>query len=233
MEAHPEQPDGFYTNQVPLMHFNNFTTYDFKDHLPRAQDQPLFYVAIYGLIGLVSLLISIISMGVNFTGALRGSRLLFQRLLVTVVRATMRWHDVTPTGRMLNRFSRDIETIDSSLAQSLQTVNSAASGFIQAVIVIVVIFPPFLAPALIVGYFYYKLSVGYLNIGRDLRRMESTTRSPIFSGFGELLEGIITVRAFSAEARFLDNLYSKIDLTLQMWYSFWVRRILLSASTTI
>jgi len=46
--------------------------------------------------------------------------------------------------------------------------------------------------------------------------MESNSRSPIFSGFGELLEGIVTVRAFSAEQRFLDSLHAKVDLTTQV-----------------
>ena len=66
------------------------------------------------------------------------------------------------------------------------------------------------------GYGYRLLAIGYLNTGRDLRRMESNSRSPIFSGFGELLEGIVTVRAFSAEQRFLDSLHTKIDLTTQV-----------------
>jgi ABC-type multidrug transport system fused ATPase/permease subunit len=74
------------------------------------------------------------------------------------------------------------------------------------------IFPWFLVPATLIGIVYYQLALGYLNTGRDLRRMESNARSPIFSGFGELLEGIVTVRAFSAEQHFLDGLHSKIDL---------------------
>jgi len=63
--------------------------------------------------------------------------------------------------------------------------------------------------------------------------MESNSRSPIFSGFGELLEGIVTVRAFSAEQRFLDALHTKVDLTTQMWYSFWMtnRWLLLNFDT--
>jgi ABC-type multidrug transport system fused ATPase/permease subunit len=79
-----------------------------------------------------------------------------------------------------------------------------------------VIFPFFLVPASIIGYVYRLLAIGYLNTGRDLRRMESNSRSPIFSGFGELLEGIVTVRAFSAEQRFLDGLHAKVDLTTQV-----------------
>lgn len=69
---------------------------------------------------------------------------------------------------------------------------------------------------------YYKLSSGYMDAGRDLRRMESTTRSPIFATFGETLEGIVTVRAFSAERRFLETLLSRIDQTTMFWYNFWM-----------
>ena len=46
--------------------------------------------------------------------------------------------------------------------------------------------------------------------------MESITRSPIFANFSELLEGIVTVRAFSAEKQFMDGLHGKIDLTTQV-----------------
>ena len=79
-----------------------------------------------------------------------------------------------------------------------------------------VVFPWFLLPACIIGFAYRELAIGYLNTGRDLRRMESNTRSPIFSDFGELLEGIVTIRAFSAEKRFLDNLHRKIDITTKV-----------------
>ncbi len=112
--------------------------------------------------------------------------------------------------------------MDTSLASSLQAVNSSLANFASSVIVVIIVFPLFVLPASVFGFLYYRLAIGYLNTGRDLRRMESTSRSPIFSGFGELLEGVVTVRAFSAEARFRNNLYSKIDLTLRMWYSFWM-----------
>jgi ABC-type multidrug transport system fused ATPase/permease subunit len=79
-----------------------------------------------------------------------------------------------------------------------------------------VVFPFFLVPAACLGYVYRELALRYLNTGRDLRRMESNSRSPIFSDFGELLEGIVTVRAFSAEKRFMDNLHKKIDMTTKV-----------------
>jgi hypothetical protein len=90
---------------------------------PSAQEHPLFYIGIYAAIGLGTAFVSVASYIAQFTGALRASRLLFKRLLIGVVKATMRWHDVTPqganiapparhiidyihTGRLLNRFGK-------------------------------------------------------------------------------------------------------------------------------
>ncbi|KAJ7270116.1 multidrug resistance-associated ABC transporter [Mycena haematopus] len=210
-----------------VFHFHTYelhpsTTGFLNINWPSAVEHPLFYVGIYAAIGLTTAFISICSSVAQITGALRASRKLFKELLVTVVRATFRFHDTTPQGEMLNRFGKDIETIDSSLASSLQQVNSSLAGFFAALLTVTVVFPLFLVPATFIGWFYYTFAVGYLNTGRDLRRMESNSRSPIFSDFGELLHGIVTVRAFSAEKRFLDNLHTRIDLTTKMWYTFWM-----------
>ncbi|KIJ64255.1 hypothetical protein HYDPIDRAFT_91004 [Hydnomerulius pinastri MD-312] len=189
---------------------------------PDANEHPLFYVGVYGLLGFFFAIVSVLSTSVRYSGALRASRSIFQNLLHNVAHATMRWHDVTPQGRMLNRFGKDIETIDSNLGSSLASVNSSLATFIAAILTVAVFFPLFLIPAGIIGFFYYRLAIGYLRTGRDLRRMEANSRSPIFSGFSELLEGIVTVRAFSAERRFIDDLHRKIDLTTKMWYNFWM-----------
>lgn len=190
--------------------------------LPDVHEHPLFYVGIYAMIGFATATVSILSIAIQFNGALKASRSIFRKLLTGVVHATMRWHDVTPAGRMLNRFGKDIETIDTNLAASLSAVNSSLATFAAAIITVVVFFPIFLIPAVAIGFFYRLLALGYLKTGRDLRRMESNSRSPIFSGFSELLEGIVTVRAFSAEQRFLDDLHDKIDVTTKMWYNFWM-----------
>ncbi|KAJ7480081.1 hypothetical protein B0H11DRAFT_2422933 [Mycena galericulata] len=228
---------GTYTSYMPSdheipmnEHLSRFSTFELHPstseflniNWPSASEHPLFYVGIYAAIGLATAFVSVCSSFAQMTGALRASRTLFKALVVTVVRATFRFHDTTPQGRMLNRFGKDIETIDSSLANSLQQVNSSLAGFFASVLTVTIVFPLFLLPASFIGYFYYTFAIGYLNTGRDLRRMESNSRSPIFSDFGELLQGIVTVRAFSAEKRFLDNLHKRIDFTTVMWYSFWM-----------
>ena len=120
---------------------------------PPAQDHPFFYIGVYAAISLGAALVNITGVITQYTGALRASRTLFERLLTAVVRATMRWHDTTPqgelhalpapiishriAGRMLNRFSKDVETVDTSLASSLQQVNSSLANFAASVITVV------------------------------------------------------------------------------------------------
>ncbi|KAH7104662.1 multidrug resistance-associated ABC transporter [Auriculariales sp. MPI-PUGE-AT-0066] len=190
--------------------------------LPRANVHPMFYVAVFAAITLGNSFLTVLLGAVQLVGSYLAGKRLFRRLTIAVVRAPFRWHDVTPSGRLLNRFSKDIETVDSSLSSSMRAVTNQIAGFVAAVLTIVVVLPWFLMPASIIAFCYYKLAIGYLNTGRDLRRMESNARSPIFSGFSELLEGITTVRAFSAERRFFVGLHKHLDLTTQMWYSFWM-----------
>lgn len=129
----------------------------------------------------------------------------------------MRFFDTTPTGRILNRFSKDVETIDTQLADSVQNTSHQVAGFVAALLTIVVLLPQFFLPAILITYGYYYLSYGYIVAGRSLRRMESTTRSPIFAAFGDMLDGLVTVRAFSKEKTFIDNTHSRIDLTNKMY----------------
>ena len=66
---------------------------------PAAQEHHFFYIGIYAAIYLAAGFVKIAGVITQYTGALRASRKLFRQLLVTVVRATMRWHDVTPQGK--------------------------------------------------------------------------------------------------------------------------------------
>ncbi|PVF92969.1 hypothetical protein CPB86DRAFT_743436 [Serendipita vermifera] len=212
---------GFNTSKWPVM--INLLTHPLPtDRFPSADEHPMFYVGVFACIGLGIVAINLIGQVIMMIGAYQASKSLFTRLLHSVMGATMRWFDTTPTGRILNRFSKDIETIDSSLISSLRSTSVYIAAFIASVATITIIFPGFIVPGTIIGYCYWKLSSGYLDAGRDLRRMESTTRSPIFAAFGETLEGIVTVRAFSAESRFLDSLHSRIDETTKYWYGFWM-----------
>ncbi|KAF7298743.1 ATP-dependent bile acid permease [Mycena indigotica] len=190
--------------------------------LPNAATHPLFYIGVYTAIGVAGVALQLLGGWVQYTGALAASRVLFKKLLFTVTRATFRFHDTTPQGRILNRFSKDFNTIDGELSGSLYAVTSSLSAFFVSIITVAIVIPPFLLPATFLSIGYWWLANGYLSTGRDLRRMESNSRSPIFSDFGELLSGLVTVRAFSAEKRFMQGLHQRIDEMAKTWYAFWM-----------
>ncbi|KAK7005882.1 hypothetical protein R3P38DRAFT_3040178 [Favolaschia claudopus] len=188
---------------------------------PSAVQHPLFYVGIHAAIALSTAFVNISSSILQIRASLKASRNLFKALLVSVVHATFRFHDTTPQGRMINRFA-DMEYIDVWLAGALQQVNLSLAGFFGALFTVIAVFPIFVIPGLIIGWFYYIDSTAYLATGRDLKRMESNFQSPIYSDFGELLNGIVTIRAFSVELRFLTNIHTRIDKTTKMWYTYWM-----------
>ncbi|KAK4688623.1 hypothetical protein P7C73_g1481, partial [Tremellales sp. Uapishka_1] len=117
---------------------------------------------------------------------------------------------------------QDIETIDTSLNGSLRTTIIYIASLISAIGLVAVIVPWFLVPAAIISYLYYSYSILYLKTGRSLRRLESISKSPIYSGFAELLDGVVSVRAFSVEARFMKKLCEQVDQTQAAFYYYWM-----------
>ncbi|WVQ70586.1 hypothetical protein IAR50_000105 [Cryptococcus sp. DSM 104548] len=197
-------------------------TMGLKPNYPPAETHPTFYLITYTAIVLGAALLGVASSGIGAWSSYRAAVNLHDRLLDRVMRATVRFFNVTPVGRIINRFSRDVEVVDSYLNGALRTVMLYLASLVGAIGVVAFIVPWFLVPAAIISYLYYQYSLLYLRVGRSLRRLEATLKSPIFSGFAELLDGVISVRAFSAEKRFMDQLCQQVDQTNQAFYYYWM-----------
>ncbi len=153
-------------------------------------------------------------------------------MLETVLFATLRFHDTTNRGRLLNRFGKDVEGLDSSMADNCQNVlqvmsraelpalavvRSLAYGLDVVVTFISITYVgglPFLvagryagrAVSLSIAYddlsailvVYYQAGSIYGQTSRDMRRLDSVTRSPLYSQFGETVSGVAVIRSFGA-----------------------------------
>ncbi|GAA5917290.1 hypothetical protein JCM6882_004151 [Rhodosporidiobolus microsporus] len=206
-------------SQLALTSFDAQTTDLVDIHFPSASDHVEFYLLGYLIICLLNLVITVVGILSAFQGSFRASRVLFVDSLRRVVYAPFRYFDVTPTGRILNRFSQDFTTIDGSLVDSFRITFTHFSSFVVNVVVIVLVSPRFIAPAIVIIYAYVHYARMFVRTSRDLRRLESNARSPIFSKFGEMLQGIVTCRAFGAERRFLAGLYDSVDTMQAVSYS--------------
>ena len=146
----------------------------------------------------------------GYYASLQASRSLFIALLQRLTRAPARFFDVTPVGRILNRFTTDMNTIDGALQNSARNCLSGILNFVASFSVILFVVPNFAPFAIFIAWLYIRLAPPYIQASRDLRRLESVSLSPAFAGFDELLRGIIHIRAFGMEARYQDRFYARV-----------------------
>ncbi|KAH7105339.1 P-loop containing nucleoside triphosphate hydrolase protein [Auriculariales sp. MPI-PUGE-AT-0066] len=195
---------------------------------PSATASPLPYVFVYIGIQSVNALLSIVAQVPSIYSTIRAARHLFHSMLESVLRSPSRWFDKTPAGRILSRFSKDIDTVDSGLSWYVMFILEQGISMGIAVATISYGVPPFIIAAAVIFYLHYHVAKGYISTSRDLNRLESTLRSPVLSTFSELLRGVATVRAFGEERRFLKTMHERLDKFQAAFYynwmtNFWLR----------
>ncbi|KAJ6264876.1 hypothetical protein Dda_1029 [Drechslerella dactyloides] len=182
----------------------------------------MYYLTVYALFGLLYSVTSLFREGIVFAGSLRASRRMHDKLLHRILRAKFRFFDSTPLGRIMNRFSKDLEAVDQEVAPiALGMVHSLAS-VITIVVLISVITPGFLLAGVVITGLYWIIGMFYLRASRDLKRLEAVQRSPLYQHFGETLAGITTIRAYGDERRFVRDNLAKIDSHNRPFFYLWV-----------
>ncbi|ORX70654.1 hypothetical protein DL89DRAFT_278020 [Linderina pennispora] len=150
----------------------------------------IYYLLIYGALGTLGGAMSAIQSLVLWTlCAIRASRKIHESMLVGVLRSPTSFFDVTPLGRILNRFSSDLQRCDESLPRSCSGLVSTMVGVISAVVVISMSTPAMVVIMIPLALVYRYLQQRYLFSSRELRRLDSTTRSPVFAHFQESIGG--------------------------------------------
>jgi len=170
-----------------------------------------YYLIVYACLGLFYILISLVREGYIFWGSLRASSDIHRRLLKSVTRAKLQFFDTTPLGQLMNRFSKDIEAIDQDVSPVAVGVLGCTFSLISIVILICVITPRFLIAGFFITLIYLAIGAFYLRSSRDLKRLESIQRSPIYQQFGETLSGVVTIRAYGDERRFIRDNQTRVD----------------------
>ncbi|KAK2171191.1 hypothetical protein NP493_1094g02038 [Ridgeia piscesae] len=122
-----------------------------------------------------------------------------------MLRAPMSFFDTTPVGRIMNRFSKDIDTIDVNIPITIRVLVSSLAVVIGTIVVISYTTPVFLCVLLPLGLLYYFIQRFYISSSRQLRRIDSILRSPIYTHFGETVTGCSSIRAFGQQERFINR----------------------------
>ena len=170
-----------------------------------------YYLTVYAAIGTACMLVAFFRDLWLFFGSLTASWTIHQRLMQSVTRAKFKFFDVTPLGQLMNRFSKDLEAVDQEVAPIAIGVMSCALAILVTIALITAITPGFLGAGVIISGLYFMVGKFYLRSSRDLKRIESIQRSPLFQQFGETLSGITTIRAYGEEQRFIRDNMLKIN----------------------
>ncbi|KAK5646962.1 hypothetical protein RI129_005426 [Pyrocoelia pectoralis] len=155
-----------------------------------------------------------------YTFCMRSSVKLHHNMFTGVVGATMRFFNENSSGRILNRFSKDMGTIDDYLPTVMLDSFQYNLALLGMVAVIAYVNPWFLIPTAILFLFFCFLRNCYLATTRNVKRLEGITRSPIFAHINSTLQGLLTVRACRAETTLKREFDSLQDLHSVVWFLF-------------
>ena len=151
----------------------------------------------------------------------RAGKKMFARILESVSRATFRFYDLTPVGRLMNRLTSDIGTIDGNISWLLDSFSWYAVSWIASLVVIASVTPLFIIASLLLTAAYAIIFSRFLPTSQSLRRLEMASLSPLMSNFGALVHGLSTVRAFRAQSRFQDSVIDVVDTFQGMDHFYW------------
>ena len=169
-------------------------------------------LSVYGGLVCAAVVLAAIRAYLFFYASLRSSERLHDKMVTCLLQALVLFFDTNPAGRILNRFSKDIGCIDEILPK---TFLSAIQHFL------------FMASAALVpSLTNFWLSIGSLPVfiafvfltryclktARELKRLESICRTPVFSHFSETMDGLDTIRTRQAEERFVGQFCRQVFL---------------------
>lgn len=116
------------------------------------------YLVTYFTLGIVSIGVGLTRSALLILGSISASRKLHRQLLAKVVHLPMSFFDSQPTGRLLNRFTKDTEAVDVTMSG---TVSSALTCFVSAglsLFVVLYVSPLVVFAIVPLAAFYYKVS---------------------------------------------------------------------------
>ncbi|KAM7339623.1 hypothetical protein ACRRTK_000238 [Alexandromys fortis] len=157
------------------------------------------------------------SMAVSI-GGIFASRHLHLDLLRNVLRSPMSFFERTPSGNLVNRFSKELDMVDSMIPQVIKMFMGSLFSVIGAVIIILLATPIAAVVISPLGLVYFFVQRFYVASSRQLKRLESVSRSPVYSHFNETLLGVSVIRAFEEQECFIHQSDLKVDENQKAYY---------------
>ncbi|CAH8563643.1 unnamed protein product [Schistosoma turkestanicum] len=193
--------------------------------MEQIKNRILYYIVGYAWAGLGQTVLILAFALLNAYSSLRASSLLHEQLLSKILHAPASFFDHTPLGRILNRFSNDVDNLDHTIPNSFSdTIGTTGDVLISLVIVTVTLRPFGIGLAVIIPVFIFCITVllFYMPCVRQTRRLDANTRSPLLTNYSETSAsslGVTVVRAFKRDKEFIAKSDKLIDTNAVFEYT--------------
>ncbi|XP_071784445.1 ATP-binding cassette sub-family C member 9-like isoform X2 [Asterias amurensis] len=169
------------------------------------------YLGGYAGFSVSSMIVNTASSALITIASLVAAKTLHNTMLKTVLNAPLRFFETTPVGRILNRFSSDTSTIDNSIAGLMNHMLHCCINCLFGVLVNVMVSWCFIIVLIPMALLYFLLLKIFISTFRDVQRLDSISKSPVYAHFSESLGGLSTIRAYQQQNHFQDSIVEKID----------------------
>ncbi|GAW05721.1 ABC transporter [Lentinula edodes] len=178
---------------------------------PPAEVSASYYLAVYGLIFLIWLILLSLAHVEFIMASVGASELIHHQLVESVLAATFRWLDETPVSRIITRSTQDIGSVDFALPMIASRVCDITISLLFKIGAVVIFTPTFLLPSIVLVALGTWVGSLYLRAQSSVKREMSIAKAPVIGMMGAVSTGIVSVRAYSAQNQFADLLMTRID----------------------
>ena len=168
-------------------------------------------VMVYGILAIIILIVLTANQIFWLQRGIRAGVELHDKMLASILKAPVRFFDSTPVGRLLQRFSRDLESVDIQLQWSFESAMHALFKIIVSLTLILITVPFVLIIVLPASFIFWKLQLAYRISAREVKRIDSVARSPRYAHFKETLGGLPTIRAYKKERWFREQFFDYLE----------------------
>ncbi|KAF8515052.1 ATP-binding cassette transporter [Hysterangium stoloniferum] len=170
-----------------------------------------YYLSVYALILSGTSEWYCIAMAFFVFGAIKASRNVHQYLITSILGTTLRWLDTVPTARIISRFTQDLREVDGPIPQFFAALANHSLSMLVKLAAVIIFVPQFLLPGLAMGIISVLCGQMYLNAQFPVKREMSNRRSPVIAHFDAAIAGLVSIRAYGAQAAFMSESLKRID----------------------
>uniref|UniRef100_A0AAR2JNZ2 ATP-binding cassette, sub-family C (CFTR/MRP), member 12 n=1 Tax=Pygocentrus nattereri TaxID=42514 RepID=A0AAR2JNZ2_PYGNA len=190
-----------------------------------------FYQMIYG-VTVIAMLVLSVAKGYTFTKVtLHASSKLHDTMFKRILASPMSFFDTTPTGRMINRFSKDQDEIDAVLPFNMENFLQFCLMVTYTILTVCIVFPYLLIAVAVLGVIFTVILYIFQRSIREMKRMENVSRSPWISLTTSVIQGLSTIHAYNKRAQYIQQFKVVSDHNSNhflmfncgtRWLSFWL-----------